>query len=50
MLTVLPTANTIRKMLRNLDRIGRLGIDTSGSLLLFVAVWLYRTRGPPLDE
>ena len=43
MLTVLPTVNTTRKMLRNPDRIGRLRTDTSGSLLLFVAVWLYGT-------
>ena len=50
MLTVLPTANTIRKMLRNLDRIGRLGTDTSGSLLLFVAFWLYGTAWAALEE
>jgi hypothetical protein len=50
MLTVLPTVNTTGKMLRNVDRIGRLRTDTSGSLLLFVAVWLYGTRGPPSNS
>jgi hypothetical protein len=44
MITVLPTANTIRKTLRNVDRAMRLGTDTSGSLLLFVAGWRYGTR------
>jgi hypothetical protein len=48
MLTVLPTVNTTGKMLCNVDRNGRLRTDTSGSLLLFVAVWLYGTpRGRP---
>ena len=43
MIAVLPTVNTTGTMLRNVDRIKRLGTDTSGSLLLFVAVWLYGT-------
>jgi hypothetical protein len=43
MIAVLPTVNTTGPMLRNVDRIKRLGADTSGSLLLFVAVWLYGT-------
>ena len=50
MLTVLPTVNTTGKMLCNVDRNGRLRTDTSGSLLLFVAVWLYGTPWAALEE
>jgi hypothetical protein len=50
MIAVLPTVNTIRMMLRNVDRARRLGTDTSGSLLLFVAGWRYGTPFAVLEQ